>query len=176
VFGNREKMLPPRRRGYYREYTVPTPGARDRGARRIVAGAGPRATRAAQASTITATTITIPSGGSVSNPLEQLLKDKDKARRLPERGPTRGSSPRPRRQPASRCGAWTSRHVHDKQGFTGVVAKALAFPELVRRGQLGRIRDCLGDLSWHPAAGYVLLLEHGKHFACRPQAGVRHRG
>ena len=40
VFGNREKMLPPRRRGYYREYTVKTPGARDRGARRIVAGAG----------------------------------------------------------------------------------------------------------------------------------------
>src|SRR5471030_1129545 len=39
VFSNREKMLPPRRRGYYREYTVPTPGARDRGARRIVAGA-----------------------------------------------------------------------------------------------------------------------------------------
>jgi ribonuclease T1 len=40
VFGNREKMLPPRQRGYYREYTVKTPGARDRGARRIVAGAG----------------------------------------------------------------------------------------------------------------------------------------
>ena len=40
VFGNREKALPARHRGYYREYTVPTPGARDRGARRIVAGAG----------------------------------------------------------------------------------------------------------------------------------------
>jgi ribonuclease T1 len=40
VFGNRERLLPPRRRGYYREYTVKTPGARDRGARRIVAGAG----------------------------------------------------------------------------------------------------------------------------------------
>jgi ribonuclease T1 len=39
VFGNREKVLPPRPRGYYREYTVQTPGARDRGARRIVAGA-----------------------------------------------------------------------------------------------------------------------------------------
>ena len=38
VFGNREGRLPPRPRGYYREYTVPTPGARDRGARRIVAG------------------------------------------------------------------------------------------------------------------------------------------
>ena len=40
VFGNREKLLPERARGYYREYTVKTPGARDRGARRIVAGAG----------------------------------------------------------------------------------------------------------------------------------------
>ena len=39
VFGNRQKALPPRSRGYYREYTVQTPGARDRGARRIVAGA-----------------------------------------------------------------------------------------------------------------------------------------
>jgi len=40
VFSNREKILPPRQRGYYREYTVKTPGASDRGARRIVAGAG----------------------------------------------------------------------------------------------------------------------------------------
>ena len=38
VFGNRERLLPPERRGYYREYTVDTPGARDRGARRIVCG------------------------------------------------------------------------------------------------------------------------------------------
>jgi ribonuclease T1 len=40
VFGNREKILPYRQRGYYREYTVRTPGARDRGARRIIAGSG----------------------------------------------------------------------------------------------------------------------------------------
>jgi ribonuclease T1 len=40
TFGNFEKRLPIRARGYYREYTVPTPGARDRGARRIVAGEG----------------------------------------------------------------------------------------------------------------------------------------
>jgi ribonuclease T1 len=38
VFGNREKLLPANARGYYREYTVTTPGARDRGARRIVCG------------------------------------------------------------------------------------------------------------------------------------------
>ena len=38
VFGNREGRLPAKGRGYYREYTVPTPGAKDRGARRIVTG------------------------------------------------------------------------------------------------------------------------------------------
>jgi len=38
AFGNREKILPPRSRGWYREYTVRTPGERTRGARRIVAG------------------------------------------------------------------------------------------------------------------------------------------
>ena len=40
TFGNFEKRLPERPRGYYREYTVPTPDSRDRGARRIVAGSG----------------------------------------------------------------------------------------------------------------------------------------
>lgn len=39
-FMNRERLLPEKPRGYYREYTVPTPGARDRGARRIVTGRG----------------------------------------------------------------------------------------------------------------------------------------
>lgn len=38
VFGNRERALPRRPRGFYHEYTVPSPGARDRGARRIVCG------------------------------------------------------------------------------------------------------------------------------------------
>ena len=38
TFGNRERQLPAQRRGFYREYTVKTPGARDRGARRIVCG------------------------------------------------------------------------------------------------------------------------------------------
>ncbi len=38
VFGNRERALPRSERGFYREYTVPTPGARDRGARRIICG------------------------------------------------------------------------------------------------------------------------------------------
>jgi ribonuclease T1 len=38
VFSNFERRLPRASRGYYREYTVPTPGARNRGARRIVSG------------------------------------------------------------------------------------------------------------------------------------------
>lgn len=40
VFQNRERRLPAKPRGYYREYTVPTPRSRDRGARRIVTGEG----------------------------------------------------------------------------------------------------------------------------------------
>jgi ribonuclease T1 len=43
VFGNRERRLPGKARGYYREYTVPTPGAGNRGARRIICG-GPQPT------------------------------------------------------------------------------------------------------------------------------------
>lgn len=38
VFGNRERLLPTQKRGYYREYTVTTPSARNRGVRRIVCG------------------------------------------------------------------------------------------------------------------------------------------
>ncbi len=41
VFGNREQRLPLRARGYYREYTVETPGASNRGARRIITGGDP---------------------------------------------------------------------------------------------------------------------------------------
>ena len=42
VFGNRERLLPIRQRGHYREYTVKTPGAKNRGARRIVCGGKPQ--------------------------------------------------------------------------------------------------------------------------------------
>jgi ribonuclease T1 len=40
VFNNAERLLPAHPRGYYHEYTVPTPGSRDRGARRLVTGQG----------------------------------------------------------------------------------------------------------------------------------------
>lgn len=42
VFGNRERLLPAQKRGYYREYTVTTPGLRHRGIRRIVCGGQPK--------------------------------------------------------------------------------------------------------------------------------------
>jgi ribonuclease T1 len=41
IFGNRERLLPPFKRGYYREYTVQTPGLWHRGTRRIVCGGRP---------------------------------------------------------------------------------------------------------------------------------------
>lgn len=41
VFFNRERQLPKQPRGYWREYTVKTPGVRHRGARRIVCGGAP---------------------------------------------------------------------------------------------------------------------------------------
>ena len=46
VFGNRERILPAEPRGYYHEYTVPTPGVKSRGARRIICG-GPATAPAA---------------------------------------------------------------------------------------------------------------------------------
>lgn len=41
VFRNYEGVLPKQKRGYYHEFTVPTPGARNRGARRIISGGDP---------------------------------------------------------------------------------------------------------------------------------------
>ena len=38
IFGNREGRLPAKARDYYREYTVPTEGAANRGARRVIRG------------------------------------------------------------------------------------------------------------------------------------------
>jgi len=43
AFGNREGRLPRKPRGWYREYTVDTPGLSHRGARRIVTGGDPPA-------------------------------------------------------------------------------------------------------------------------------------
>jgi ribonuclease T1 len=43
IFGNYETLLPKRKRGYYREFTVKTPGEHGRGAKRIIAGGDPAA-------------------------------------------------------------------------------------------------------------------------------------
>ena len=98
----------------------------------------------------------------MSSSLEQLLKDKDKAGVY-----LIGPDTRLIAEAAQAAGLALWRvdigHVHDKQGFTGLVAKALAFPGWFG-GNWDAFEDCLSDLSWHPAAGYVLLLEHGKHF------------
>ena len=40
VFGNRERLLPRKPQGYYKEYTISTPGVHDRGGRRIISGQG----------------------------------------------------------------------------------------------------------------------------------------
>jgi ribonuclease T1 len=45
VFGNREKQLPRQPRGYYTEYTVETPGTKNRGARRLVVGGEPQTSK-----------------------------------------------------------------------------------------------------------------------------------
>lgn len=42
VFGNYEGVLPKQKRGYYHEFTVKTPRARNRGARRIISGGDPK--------------------------------------------------------------------------------------------------------------------------------------
>jgi RNAse (barnase) inhibitor barstar len=98
----------------------------------------------------------------VSNSLEQLLKDKDRAGVY-----LAGPDTRLIAEAAQAAGLALWRidigRVHDGKDFTGLVAKALDFPEWFG-GNWDALEDCLGDLSWHPAPGYLLLLEHAKHF------------
>ncbi len=98
----------------------------------------------------------------MSSHLEKILQDKDRAGVY-----LSGPDTRLIAEAAQAAGLALWRvdigHVHDKAGFTGLVAKALAFPGWFG-GNWDAFEDCLSDLSWHPAPGYVLLLEHGKHF------------
>jgi len=98
----------------------------------------------------------------MSSKLEKVLRDKDKAGVY-----SSGPDTRLIVEAAQAAGLALWRvdigPVHDQQGFTDLVAKALAFPQWFG-GNWDAFEDCLGDLSWHPAPGYVLLLEHGKHF------------
>ena len=98
----------------------------------------------------------------MSKSLEQLLQDKDQSGVY-----VAGPDTRLIAEAAQAAGLALWRvdigHVHDKQGFTALVAKALTFPDWFG-GNWDAFEDCLSDLSWNPAPGYVLLLEHGKHF------------
>jgi hypothetical protein len=55
-------------------------------------------------------------------------------------------------------------HAHDKVGFIGQVAHAMHFPAWAGRNW-DALSDCLTDLAWLDAGGYVLVLENAKHFA-----------
>jgi hypothetical protein len=54
--------------------------------------------------------------------------------------------------------------VHGKADLLRLIAEALAFPPGFG-GNWDALRDCLADLSWRPAPGYLLVLERPRHFA-----------
>jgi RNAse (barnase) inhibitor barstar len=60
-------------------------------------------------------------------------------------------------------------HAHDKKDFLGDVSKAMKFPDWFG-GNWDALADCLKDLSWADAKGWVVILEKSKHFC----AGHRH--
>ena len=101
----------------------------------------------------------------MSSSLQQLLRDKDKAGVF-----VTGPDTRVIAEAASSAGLALWRldigHVHDKQGFIGLVAKALDFPEWFG-GNWDALEDCLTDLSWLKANGYVVLLENCAEFVKR---------
>lgn len=53
--------------------------------------------------------------------------------------------------------------THDKTGFLATIAEAMAFPEYVGRNW-DALDECLGDLDWAPAAGYVIVYDHFDRF------------
>lgn len=55
-------------------------------------------------------------------------------------------------------------HIHDKQGFIAALGATLRFPEWAGKNW-DALNDCLTDLEWLEATGYVLILEKARHFA-----------
>lgn len=55
-------------------------------------------------------------------------------------------------------------HIHDKQAFIALLGSTLRFPDWAGKNW-DALNDCLTDLAWLEATGYVLILEKAKHFA-----------
>jgi ribonuclease T1 len=154
-FANREGLLPPHRRGYYREYTVKTPGSTGRGARRIIAGAKSefyytddhyRTFRHIKEWTV--------------KRLSNMLADSTASGvyLLEE------SSPVPQVEIVTRERGLAffhleGRDIHDKDHFLKEAALALGFPEYFGNNW-DAFADCLMDMSWHEAEGFVVLYNH----------------
>ena len=59
--------------------------------------------------------------------------------------------------------------VRDKSGLLTALSRSLGFPDWFG-GNWDALQDCLGDLSWEPAPGYVVALEHCQELAKRARA------
>jgi RNAse (barnase) inhibitor barstar len=169
TFSNREKRLPQKARGYYREYTVRTPGERDRGARR--AAHRHRRRTAARVLVYRRSLPQLPElrGAAMmdvpddeSPPLLQLLplSSEAGAYRVPE------AHLAALLDAADELGFQTHRidlaGCRDTDTLFTRLAQALEFPEYFGHNW-DALADCLADLEWlGDAAGYLLLLEHGQ--------------
>jgi RNAse (barnase) inhibitor barstar len=60
--------------------------------------------------------------------------------------------------------------VHDKQGFLAAVSQALTFPAWFGHNW-DALEDCLTDLSWQPAPGYLVTLSHADEFRAAEEQG-----
>jgi RNAse (barnase) inhibitor barstar len=59
--------------------------------------------------------------------------------------------------------------VRDKSGLLAALSRSLGFPDWFG-GNWDALQDCLGDLSWRPAPGYVVALEHCQGLEKRARA------
>ena len=151
MFGNRERLLPKRSRGYYREYTVKTPGAKDRGARRIVAGSAGRVLLHRRSLS------QLQADHRMSGKLLQRLQDPSRSGvyRVSRADGDRGGGEGLAAFPLVRCNSPTRSQLLKN------LAAALGFPDWFG-DNWDALEDCLTDLSWREAPAYVLLIEDAK--------------
>ena len=158
-FGNFEGLLPDQADGYYREYTVPTPGSDDRGARRIVAGERRRALL--DRATTTAASRGSPDERTGGTPGRAHPGGHLHAGTAPSRPPTcstRSSTP-----------AGASRHLdgvgtESKSEFLEGIGQALCFPDYYGQN-FDALADLLSDVDGGDQDGVVLLWEGWGPFA-----------